>query len=297
MAAARKGSAMKMRRNTPIFQTVRHASPSDGAASTGTSIGGPTTGSRGGVAQGGRLASFRGEHLLGQLDLLVAPPRWLAQAQADHHDDGDGHGKEEEGGAPRPDGGQAGAEEDAHDGADADARAVGRVDAWARPDRVVVRQQRVVGGEDHGLPHGDPDQHDGRHHHGLGRAEPDGERSADEGADERDAHPVGAVGQHGDGQRAEQRGRARDGHDEQDAGVGQVEGVADVRRQHVEGALGGLVEQLDRAEHSQGEETGAAAELGQALHGTRAGSTGVPVPGVAAPRRVASAPSAQSRRS
>ena len=37
MAAARKGSAMKMRRSTPIFQTVRQASPSDGGASTGMS--------------------------------------------------------------------------------------------------------------------------------------------------------------------------------------------------------------------------------------------------------------------
>ncbi len=46
---------------------------------------------------------------------------------------------------------------------------------------------------------------------------------------ERDAHPVRAVGQHGDGQREGQRGRAGDGDDQQDAGVGQMEGVTDVR--------------------------------------------------------------------
>ena len=38
MAAARKGRAMKIRRSTPIFQTVRQASPSDGGVSTGISI-------------------------------------------------------------------------------------------------------------------------------------------------------------------------------------------------------------------------------------------------------------------
>ena len=42
MAAARKGRAMKIRRSTPIFHTVRQASPSDGGISTGMSS---TTGS------------------------------------------------------------------------------------------------------------------------------------------------------------------------------------------------------------------------------------------------------------
>ena len=37
MDAARNGSAKKMRRSTPIFQTVRQASPSEGGASTGMS--------------------------------------------------------------------------------------------------------------------------------------------------------------------------------------------------------------------------------------------------------------------
>ena len=37
MDAARKGSATKMRRSAPIFQTVRQASPNDGGDSTGTS--------------------------------------------------------------------------------------------------------------------------------------------------------------------------------------------------------------------------------------------------------------------
>ena len=94
---------------------------------------------------------------------------------------------------------------------------------------------------------------------------------------ERDAHPVDAVGQHGDGERAEQRGGAGDGDDEQDAGVGEPERVADVRGEHVEGALGGLVQQLDPEEHPEGEQGDAAAEIGDAVrepHGASAGSTG-----------------------
>ena len=51
MAAARNGRAMKMRRSTPIFQTVRQASPSDGGVSTDMSAGasgvGLATSSRG----------------------------------------------------------------------------------------------------------------------------------------------------------------------------------------------------------------------------------------------------------
>ena len=209
----------------------------------------------------------------------------------------DGHGEEEEGGAPGEHGGQAGAEQDADDGADADARAVGRVDPRPGRDRVVVGQQRVVRGEDHGLSHGDAHQHDGGHHDALGDAEADGERGADQRADQRDAHPVGAVGQDGDGERAGQRRRAGDGDDQEDAGVGEMERVADVRRQHVEGALGGLVEQLDPEQHPEGEEGGARTELGQAAHGTSAPSTGPVTPGEAARRRRASRSSAQSRTS
>ena len=227
-----------------------------------------------GVVERCGLAALGRQHLLAQLELLVAAPRGLAQAQADDHDDHDGYGEEEERGPPGEDRGQAGAEEDADDGPDADARAVGRVDPRTGRDGVVVGQQRIVGGEDHGLPHGDADQHDGGDHDALGHAEPDGERGADERADQRDAHPVGAVGQDGDGQRAGQRRRAGDGDDQEDAGVGQVEGVADVRGQDVERALGGLVEQFDGEEHAEGEERDARAELGQAAHGASAPSTG-----------------------
>ena len=53
MAAARKGSAMKMRRSTPIFQTVRQASPSDGGASTGMSTGVVAPGSGAGASPRG----------------------------------------------------------------------------------------------------------------------------------------------------------------------------------------------------------------------------------------------------
>ena len=162
---------------------------------------------------------------------------------------------------------------------------------------VVVGQQRVVRGEDHGLSHGDAHQHDGGHHDSLGDAEADGERGADERADQRDAHAVGAVGQDGDGERAGQCRRAGDGDDQEDAGVGEMERVADVRRQHVEGALGGLVEQLDREQHPEGEERGARTELGQAAHGTSAPSTGPVTPGGVARRRRASRSSPQSRRS
>ena len=44
MEAARKGRAKKMRRSTPIFHTVRQASPSEGAGSTtaSTSTSSPT---------------------------------------------------------------------------------------------------------------------------------------------------------------------------------------------------------------------------------------------------------------
>ena len=52
MEAARKGRAMKMRRSTPIFQTVRQASPSDGGGSTGMSIGVVATGSGGASPRG-----------------------------------------------------------------------------------------------------------------------------------------------------------------------------------------------------------------------------------------------------
>ena len=286
-----------MRRSTPIFHTVRQASPSEGGASTGMSTRQRCPGPRGGVAQRRRLAPLGRQHLLAQLELLVAAPRGLAQAQADDDHEHDGHGEEEEGGAPAEDGGQAGAEQDADDGADADPRAVGRVDP--RPGRhgVVVGQQRVVRGEDHGLPHGDADQHDGGHHDALGDTEADGERGADERTDERDAHAVGAVGQDGDGECAGQRGGAGDGDDQEDAGVGEMEGVADVRREHVEGALGGLVEQLYPEEHPEGEERGAPTELGQAAHPASAPSTGLVLPGGVARWRPASRSRPQSRRS
>jgi hypothetical protein len=227
----------------------------------------------------------------------VAAPRGLAQAQADDDHEHDGHGEEEEGGAPAEDGGQAGAEQDADDGADADAGAVGRVDP--RPGRhgVVVGQQRVVRGKDHSLPHGDADQHDRGHHDALSDTEADGERGADERSDERDAHAVGAVGQDGDGECAGQRGGAGDGDDQEDAGVGEMERVANVWRQHVEGALGGLVEQFDPEEHPEGEERGAPAELGQAAHRASAPSTWLGLPGGMARWRRASRSSPQSRRS
>ena len=59
-------------------------------------------------------------------------------------------------------------------------------------------------------------------------------------------------------------GRAGDGDDQQDPGVGEVEGVANVRCQHIEGALRGLVEQLDRHEDAQREEGCATAQLADA---------------------------------
>jgi hypothetical protein len=121
---------MKIRRSTPIFQTVRQASPSDRGGRW-----------RRGVVQRGGLAALGGQHLLTQLDLLVATSRGLAQAQADDHDDHDGYGEEEERGTPGEDGGQPGAEEDTDDRPDADAGAVGRIDPRPGRDRVVVGQQ------------------------------------------------------------------------------------------------------------------------------------------------------------
>ncbi len=256
-----------------------------------------SAGSRGQVVQRGGLTAFGGQHLLAQLELLVAAPHGLAQAQADDDHDDDRHGEEEERGAPGEDGRQAGAEQDADDGPDADAGAVRRVHPRPGRDGVVVGQQRVVGGEDHGLPHGDADQHDGGDHDALGDAEADGERGADQRADQRDAHTVGPVGQHGDGQRAGQRRRAGDGDDQQDAGVGEVEGVADVRGQDVEGALGRLVEQLDPEQHAEREQRGAATEFGQPAHGVSAPSTAPGTAGGAARWRRARPSSAQSRRS
>ena len=252
---------------------------------------------RGQVVEGGGLAALGGQHLLAQLELFVAAPHGLAQAQTDDDDDDDRHGEEEERGAPREDGRQAGTEEDAHDGPDADAGAVRRIHPRPGRDGVVVGQERIVGGEDDGLPHGDADQHDGGDDDALGEAETDGERGTDERADERDAHPVGAVGEHGNGQGAGQRRRAGDGDDQQDAGIGQVERVADVRGQDVEGALGRLVEQLDPEQHAEREQRGAGTELGQPAHGVNAPSTAPGTAGGAARRRRASPSSAQSRRS
>ncbi len=54
MEAARKGRAKKMRRSTPIFHTVRQASPSEGAGSTGAACDV--------VGQGHRLAPL-GRHI------------------------------------------------------------------------------------------------------------------------------------------------------------------------------------------------------------------------------------------
>ena len=208
-------------------------------------------------------------------------PRRLAQPGADEDDDHDGDGEDEERGAPRPQGGEAGADEHAGDGADADARAVRRVDPGPGRDGVPVGQQRIVGREDHRLPHGHADQCDGRPDDGLGHAEPDGEGGADQRTDEGDADAVGAVGQDRHRQRAGEGGGAGDGDDEEDAGVGEVERVADVRDQHVEGALGGLVQQFDGEEHAEGEQRHAAAELGELeprRHGARAGSIGAAGP-------------------
>ena len=50
-----------------------------------------------GVAQRRGLAALGGDHLLAQLELLVAAPGRLAQAQADDDHEHDGHGEEEEG--------------------------------------------------------------------------------------------------------------------------------------------------------------------------------------------------------
>ncbi len=38
MAAARKGRAKKIRRSTPIFHTIRQASPNDGGGSSATVV-------------------------------------------------------------------------------------------------------------------------------------------------------------------------------------------------------------------------------------------------------------------
>ena len=53
MEAARKGRAMKIRRRTPIFHTVRQASPSEGTGSAGF----PASGS---VSEGAATVSRRG---------------------------------------------------------------------------------------------------------------------------------------------------------------------------------------------------------------------------------------------
>ncbi len=83
-----------MRRSTPIFHTVRQASPSEGGGLDGD-VDGDVRG--GGVAQRRGLAALGGQHLLAQLELLVAAPRRLAEAQADDDHEHDGHGEEEEG--------------------------------------------------------------------------------------------------------------------------------------------------------------------------------------------------------
>ena len=218
MEAARKGKAMKMRRRALTFQTVRQASPNDGGGSTGASA--TAAWAR---PQGCGLAELGPQHLLGELELLVPAPRRLAKAGTDQDDDDDRHGEDEERDTPREEGGEARADQDAGDDADAVPGAVGRVDARAGRHRVVVGQQGVVSGEDHGLPHVDADEHHGDQHDGVGQADADGERGADEGADQGDAHPVHAVGEHGDRQREREPGGAGDGDDEQDPRVGEVE--------------------------------------------------------------------------
>ena len=96
MEAARKGSAKKMRRRTPIFQTVLQASPSDGAVSTGSRPR-ARAGAVVDVGQRGRLPTLRGEHLLGQLELFVPAAGRFAQAQADQHHDAMGTAKKKKG--------------------------------------------------------------------------------------------------------------------------------------------------------------------------------------------------------
>ena len=98
------------------------------------------------------------------------------------------------------------------------------------------------------------------------------ERGADDGPDQGDPDTVDAVGQDGNGKGKGERGGAGDGDDEQDARVGEVEGIAHVRCQDVERALRGLVEQLDREQDPEGEQRGARAQRGESPHDTRAGS-------------------------
>ena len=76
-----------------------------------------------------------------------------------------------------------------------------------------------MGREDDGLPHGDASQHHGGEDDPVGQAQRDGEPGADQRADERDRHPGDAIGQDGDGERADERRGTGDGDDEQDAGV------------------------------------------------------------------------------
>ena len=159
MDAARKGKAMKMRRSTPIFQTMRQASPSEGGGSTGV-------GSSGASARGAGSPSSDATICSESAELLVPAPRRFAQAGPDDDDDDDRHGEDEE---RCPPGKSVASPAPISTPAMTPMlypTPVGRVDAWPCGHRVVVGEQGVVRREDDGLSHVDTDEHDGEQHHG-----------------------------------------------------------------------------------------------------------------------------------
>ena len=130
MAAARKGSAMKIRRSTPIFHTRRQASPNDGGGSA--SPGRPGRRQR---ARQGRfgLAEHRsrrfGDVTVDQGGLFLSTAPRLAEAETDQHHDGDGNGEGDEGDAPAEGIGQPRPDEHAGHRAERETGPVGGVDA------------------------------------------------------------------------------------------------------------------------------------------------------------------------
>ena len=147
MAAARNGSATKIRRSAPIFHRPP-ASPSDGGGSTGTS-----------TVSGGRpprapARPARSPPSARSAGAARAVPRAGSRGRQPDQDDDDDRHREDEERRPR----EKTAESPAPMSTPAIAprlmrRTVRRVDARSRRDGVVVGQQRVMGREDHGLPH------------------------------------------------------------------------------------------------------------------------------------------------
>ena len=178
---------------------------------------------------GGRLLGLDGCGRGAGRPALLGAPDGIPHPGADDHEQHRRDGEQEERRPPAEGVGERPGEQRPGELPDHVGRPVEREHGRSAVDGVVVRQQRVVGGRDDGGTDPGTDAGDHQHPQGHGGAGHDREGRPHQGPEQGDDDPVAGVGPPGDRELQQQRAEPDECQHRQDTGVGEPEGVTDVR--------------------------------------------------------------------